>query len=117
MRVAHRVVKRFVRVNGLALFLSVSLAGLSPQAVAGTVAGATPGSFGVDQFGAATYSIPIQIPPGIAGMQPGLSLEYNSHSGNGLLGAGWSLAGLSTIYRCPKTIATDATRGGAMAFT
>ena len=77
-----------------------------------TVAGNTPVAFGVDQLGAATYSIPIEVPPGIGDMAPKLSLEYNSHSGNGLLGVGWSLSGLSTISRCPRTVATDGVRGG-----
>ena len=73
---------------------------------------ATPSSMGVSQQGAATYSIPIAVPPGIAGMEPKLSLEYNSQANNSLLGVGWNLAGLSAITRCPATIATDGTRSG-----
>ena len=51
-------------------------------------------------------------PPGIAGMQPELSINYNSNAGNGQLGVGFSLGGLSIIHRCSKTIATDGTKGG-----
>ena len=71
----------------------------------------TPGSFDVDQTGAATYSVPIEVPPGTAGMQPNLSLEYNSHRSDGLVGVGWSLKGISSITRCPKTIAQDGAAG------
>jgi len=76
-----------------------------------TVAGTMPGQFAINESGAATYRIPIQVPPGIAGMEPKLELAYNSQGGNGLLGMGWSLGGLSTIGRCPRTMAVDGVRG------
>jgi hypothetical protein len=40
-------------------------------------------------------------------MQPSLSLDYNSRNGNGIAGVGWSLSGLSSIYRCPNILDTD----------
>jgi hypothetical protein len=70
-----------------------------------------PGSFGVAPGGAATYSIPIKVVPGTAGMVPSLSLEYNSQYGGGLAGVGWSLAGLPTVSRCPQTLAQDGAIG------
>jgi RHS repeat-associated protein len=41
--------------------------------------------------GAATYSVPLAVPPGRAGVQPGLALSYSSAAGNGPAGLGWSL--------------------------
>src|SRR5258706_10698395 len=72
-----------------------------------TVAGFTPGSFRVNESGAATYSIPIQVPPGVAGMEPKLALSFSSQMGNGLLGVGWFLSGLSSIDRCGRTLIQD----------
>ncbi|MFW5872356.1 MAG: FG-GAP-like repeat-containing protein [bacterium] len=74
--------------------------------------GITPGSFNVTSSGAATYSIPIYVPPGTAGMQPSLAVTYNSQAGNGLLGMGWNLSGISTITRVPSTIYHDGTVDG-----
>jgi hypothetical protein len=38
------------------------------------------------------------VPP-FHGLEPHLRLTYDSNAGNGLLGVGWSLAGLSTVQR------------------
>ena len=77
-----------------------------------STAGATAGSFAVNDMGAAQYSVPIAIPPGIAGMQPSIALSYSSQGGNGHVGMGWSLSGLSSIMRCPKTVAQDGFKSG-----
>lgn len=57
--------------------------------------------------GAAGYNVPIVVPPGRAGIEPKLSLNYNSRNGNGLMGMGWSLSGLSAMHRCPQTPEQD----------
>jgi RHS repeat-associated protein len=93
--------------SGMALlagFLSASLRAEAPLI-------SVPGTFNVSQSGAATYSIPISVPPGTAGMVPALSLEYSSEQGNGLLGGGWNLSGLPTIQRCARTTVQDGIKG------
>jgi RHS repeat-associated protein len=65
--------------------------------------GAIPGAIDVSPMGATTYSIPIEVVSGTQGMQPNLSIVYNSMSGMGLLGMKWNMAGLSAITRCGKT--------------
>ncbi|MBC3879962.1 hypothetical protein H8K35_06505 [Undibacterium sp. LX40W] len=74
-------------------------------------AGSLPGSLSVAPSGAATYSIPMDVPPGTAGMQPKLSLDYSSQSQNSRVGLGWNLSGFSSIHRCGKTIAQDGING------
>ncbi|MBQ3239017.1 MAG: VCBS repeat-containing protein [Bacteroidaceae bacterium] len=61
----------------------------------------------VDQIGGASITIPIEVPAGVNGMQPNLALVYNSHSGYGLAGWGWDLAGISSIQRTGKTLYHD----------
>jgi hypothetical protein len=71
--------------------------------------GRTDGAFGVSAEGASTYSVPIWLPPGPRGVAPSLALTYSSLNGNGPLGVGWGLAGLSAIERCPRV---DLQNGG-----
>ncbi len=79
---------------------------------AATVAGVTSGALAVDETGGAIYAILIAVPPGAAGMEPSLSFVYSSQAGNGPLGVGWSLGGLSNVHRCPRTQAQDGAVGG-----
>ncbi len=95
------------------LLLSLAAAALFSAAVEATVystgaAGRTKGSFAVSSTGAATYTIPIWAPPGPRGVTPQIALSYNSQGGNGYLGVGWGISGLSSIYRCNLTFAQDA---------
>lgn len=51
-----------------------------------TPVGTIAGEFSVNGNGGATYVVPIEVLPGINGVQPNLSVVYNSQSQNGLLG-------------------------------
>lgn len=77
----------------------------------GTASGYTPVEVNVNEGGAAQISIPIVCSPGTGGMQPELAISYSSQGGNGLLGVGFQLSGLSQITRTPATIAQDGRKG------
>jgi FG-GAP-like repeat/Salmonella virulence plasmid 65kDa B protein len=70
----------------------------------------------VSDSGSPTYSHPIAVPPGVAGMSPKIGLFYAGGGVNGPVGHGWSIQGISTITRCPAIKAIDGARG-AVTFT
>ena len=72
-----------------------------------TEVGITEGQLSVSLSGAANYSIPIAVPPGINGVVPQISLGYSSQGGNGLAGYGWNVSGISSITRIPSTTFHD----------
>ncbi|MFA4853263.1 MAG: SpvB/TcaC N-terminal domain-containing protein [Bacteroidales bacterium] len=69
--------------------------------------GAINSVFDVTSAGSAAYSIPIDLPPGTAGMIPKISINYNSSQRDGLLGVGWDLAAYSAISRCGQNMYND----------
>jgi RHS repeat-associated protein len=77
--------------------VSPSKSGVSPQAIslpsgAGSIAGLGE-SFDVQlNSGTLSFSVPIQVPPGVGGLQPNLSLAFNAGIANGPFGPGWALA-------------------------
>ncbi len=103
---AARIRRRIL--EAMALCLCASL----PLTAFGAV-GRTAGGFDVSPMGTANYTIPLTLPPGTNGLTPSLSLRYSHGQGNGLLGVGWSISGLSAISRCKKTIAQDGAAGAA----
>ena len=72
-------------------------------------AGRTATAFEVSPTGEATYTVPIFAPAGIRNLAPQLAFSYSHRAGagNAWLGAGWDIAGLTAIARCPKTWAQD----------
>ncbi|WP_291200382.1 FG-GAP-like repeat-containing protein [Dyadobacter sp.] len=57
--------------------------------------------------GGATYSIALAVPPGTNGITPAVSINYHSMAGNGILGQGWDIGGLSKITRCTRNMYFD----------
>jgi RHS repeat-associated protein len=66
----------------------------------GTVAG----SAGTTPSGGVSYTIPIYTPPGTNGIEPAISITYNSQAASGVAGWGWNISGLSVINRTGKNI-------------
>jgi len=106
--------RNLIRPRLAAVWSAILLSAISASALGAT--GRTPGSFAVSPAGAATYSMPIWAPPGPNGLQPNISLNYNSQSRAGIVGVGWNLGGLSSIYRCNRTYAQDGV-GAAVALS
>jgi|GEM_PF-5922421 len=91
---------RKIRLNRLIAFASGLLCALlADVSRAAELPGTLPGDARVDASGAASYVVPLEVIPGTGGVQPELALTYSSRGGNGLLGVGWSLSGLSSISR------------------
>ncbi len=74
--------------------------------------GITEGALSVSLTGAANYSIPIAVPPGINGIVPQIGLSYSSQGGNGQAGYGWNISGVSMISRIASTKFHDGTIDG-----
>ena len=91
-----------VMVMALTIFLWQSFSSFAQGSVDNTVdngiaapssgAGDTAYNFQADLFtGRFTYSVPITVAPARQGAEPKVTLGYNSASGNGWCGVGWSL--------------------------
>jgi len=70
--------------------------GVTPQAISlpdaeGSVEGMGESFSPVLSSGTATFSVPIAVAPGRAGVQPSLALSYATTGGNGPVGFGWNL--------------------------
>ncbi len=88
--------------SSLVLFLSsLLLFNLSPASLFNTIENNLQPmpSVSVDLNGKSNISYQIEIPEGTKGMDPNLSLHYNSAGGYGNMGVGWNLSGVEWITR------------------
>lgn len=68
------------------------------------------GDFSVNNNGEATYAIPVDVPPGINGFSPEITLNYSSNASKSFhnyLGDGWSIGGLLEISLCKAIKSKD----------
>ncbi|TGK15106.1 RHS repeat-associated core domain-containing protein [Leptospira stimsonii] len=57
----------------------------------------------VDHTGKASFSIPVEVPPGAGDLVPSISLSYQSgNPDSGFLGKGWSLSGFPKVSKNPS---------------
>jgi RHS repeat-associated protein len=81
---------------------------LPTEAFAGTAAEEVVGEGSVSPDGTAAYRLPLWVPPGRAGVQPALSMQYVGSGATGLLGIGWTISGAtSEVRRCPQDSLQD----------
>ena len=79
--------------------------------------GTIEGTLSVTPQGAASYEIPLIVPPGFRGIEPNLSLNYHQDRTFGLAGRGFELSGISKIHRCRGTKFLDFIRPRALSAT
>ncbi|RKH68732.1 RHS repeat-associated core domain-containing protein [Corallococcus aberystwythensis] len=101
---ARALAKASAQLNGATSLTLPASTVLPTETVNGVATGLTLGRLDVSLDGAATYALPLWVPPGRAGIQPSLTLSYNSRGGNGLMGMGWSVSGFSGITRCNPSL-------------
>ncbi|SDS21796.1 Repeat domain-containing protein [Halopseudomonas litoralis] len=100
---------------GLVSVCALILFSVSSLAYAAALPGTSlTGELTVTPSGAASYHLPLLIPP--SHFPPNLSLQYSSQAGNGPLGLGWSLGGFSQLSRCPRVKAIDGVDDGVLQF-
>lgn len=91
--------------------VSAASATLAPG-VSSIPSGYTPVNASVGESGEASISIPITVPPGTGGMEPKLAIAYSSQGGNGPLGVGFGVSGISAVARTGPAPYLDGIKGG-----
>ncbi|NIF06578.1 type IV secretion protein Rhs [Chryseobacterium sp. Tr-659] len=72
----------------------------------------TKGNIEVTGAGQLQYTLGLDLPPGVKNTIPKISLVYVSGAGNGLVGYGWNISGISSISRTGKNIEKDGVTKG-----
>ena len=90
------------------IYCSLTASAISNNSIAksvtnGYAVGTIAGQANVTPTGCATYTIPLDLPKGCGELTPELSITYNSMSNIGNMGWGFSLEGLSSITRVPRS--------------
>ncbi len=89
------------------MFLNLVVLGSLPLNEAHAAVGKIQGTADVSANGEVRYVIPLRLPPGTRGLGPDLALQYGHRNSGSIAGVGWSVSGLSVIYRCRSTWAQD----------
>jgi RHS repeat-associated protein len=69
--------------------------------------GTTDGYGSINAIGAFDYQFPVYVSPGKSGVQPNLSIAYNSNSSMSNVGLGFNISGISCITRSSKVFYYD----------
>ncbi len=93
--------------NQIRFWLTIVLYGISLAANAQDHIGTMDALSSVSAMGSYNYAIPIKTIDGCSEYSPKLSLVYDSHGGNGSLGIGWGLSGLSVISATNHSVYYD----------
>ena len=94
----------FESVHGVALKSENPFSGNLPTLEPGHESvGASSINLNVDQSGQVNATYPIFVGVGTAGVVPTVSLQYSSAGGDGHVGVGWSITGVTVINRCRET--------------
>lgn len=63
------------------------------------------------------YVYPIQVPPGVSGFAPAVSLNYQSGRSGGIAGSGWNLSATMSVERCGRAPAFGDSAFGGVTLT
>lgn len=90
---------------------------LYAQALPASLVGESGALASVSVAGQLGYAYPIQVPPGVAGFAPAVSLSYQSGGSGGIAGSGWSLSATMSVERCGRAPAFGDSAFGGVTLT